>query len=223
MGIVAQYFPVRWLTLKASIFDASNVLGIRTGAMGSKLFFNRLNQHALLLNEINFQWNTLAGAYSGTVGLGVWGLTARLPNFTKGTVRGTVGAYAFFWQTLFQDQFLKQCKKDKKKRELGYFLQWGSCSKNVSPINVYIGTGLTCKNMATHMLDAVSIGAATTFFPRPKGLPFTKAYETSLEATYQCFLFGFIIVQPDVQYIINPGAMGAKNAIVASIRLMTSI
>lgn len=223
VGVMVSYYPVKWLTLKASIFDGSAALKVRTGAMGSRLFFNRLGEHALLLNEIDINWNRLLGDYQGSLGLGVWGLTATLQNALNQSVRGTAGAYAFFWQTLYKDQFLRRCKEESRKRELGYFLQWGGCSKEVSPINVYLGTGLTLQNISAHLQDSLSVGAATTFFPRPKGSPFTQSYETSLEATYQFFVLRFIIVQPDFQYIIHPGAKGAKNAIVATLRLMTSL
>lgn len=222
VGILAQVFPTPWLTLKASLFDSSNVTGVRTGAMGSRLFFNRLNEHALLLNEIDIQWGTFSNWQPGLLGIGVWGLTNTLPNFALNFQKGTAGCYAFLWQTLYKDScYTKKRDKDHQK-ELGFFTQWGSCSNEVSAINTYLGGGVTYKNITSNLMDSFSLGCATTLFSTARESPFRDSYEMALEGTYQFFLFGFFLVQPDVQYIIHPGGLGNPNALVVTLRMMTS-
>ena len=51
------------------------------------------------------------------------------------------------------------------------------------------------------------------------GLPLETHHETILEATYKIQLKEWLTLQPDVQYIFNPGASEkADNALVAGVR-----
>lgn len=223
VGIVCEYFPKPYFSLRASLFDGSNANGVQTGSMGARLFFNRLGEHALFLNQMSFHWDVLSNQKTGTLGLGFWGLTNQLPNFEGDLIHGTVGAYAFLWQTLFKEIPTSSKRPHKNQRELGGFLQWGSCSKEVSPIDVYLGAGLTFKNFARSFQDAFSVGVATTLFSNAKGSPFINRYEMALEGTYQFNFYGYFQAQPDFQYIIHPGGNGNKNAIVVTLRLVTSL
>jgi porin len=52
-----------------------------------------------------------------------------------------------------------------------------------------------------------------------QGNPNRNHYETIVELTYQAVMTGWLNVQPDVQYIFNPGAVGAQpNALVLGLR-----
>jgi porin len=65
-------------------------------------------------------------------------------------------------------------------------------------------------------LASLSRGADDSL--REEGLS-PQAAEMVLEVTYQCVLAPWCFVQPDLQYIINPGAAGnSGNALVLGVR-----
>lgn len=222
-GVIIEFHPFKWLSLRTSIFDGSQALGVNTGSMGPRGFFVNLGQHANLMNEIQIRWATLQDNYKGFVGLGFWGLTATLPNFKGGTVHGTTGSYLYLNQSLWKEDFFSKKRDREHLRELGAFFQWGVCGKEVYEVKEYFGYGATFHNLTKQLEDTVSIGAATVLFSNATGASYPKQFEMSIDCTYQLYLFDHFLVQPDFQYIIHPGGQGLRNAIVVTLRLMASI
>jgi porin len=223
VGGILEYYPLKWFSLRTSIFDASLALGVQTGALGARRFFVNLGQHANLLNELEWTWGALEDRYAGTFKLGFWGLTATLPNFDGGSVRGTTGSYFCFNQSLWKEDYFSKKRDREHLRELGLFLQWGTCGKEVFPVKSYFGYGATFHNITSSLEDTFSLGAATVLFTNAKGASYPKHFEMAIDATYQFYVLNYFMVQPDFQYIIHPGGQGLRNAIVATLRLMASI
>ncbi|MCH9633539.1 MAG: hypothetical protein S4CHLAM7_02670 [Chlamydiae bacterium] len=223
VGVIAQYFPFKWLDLKVSIFDGASALGVQTGNQGAKGFFNNLGKHALLLNEIDFKWGQLKDVCPGAIGIGIWGLTATLPNFSEGTLKGTAGVYLMVTQTLWKERAFSKKQSQNQLRDIGVFGQWGICNKEVNVGRQYLGFGATAYNLYFCGGDALSVGMATALFTNAKGASYPDNFEMSLEATYKFPLLNELTIQPDFQYVIHPGGAGLPNAIVVSLRLMASI
>lgn len=223
IGVVLEYYPYRFLSIRTSIFDGSSVLGIDTGEKGARRFFTHLGQHALLLNEVQFEWGALADHFTGKLGLGFWGLTAKLSNFQGGETQGTTGFFTYLSQTLYKESPF--CKKSDHKnlREIGAFAQFGVCGKEVVQIKEYFGCGCTFSNLVKHREDALSLGMATVLFSNATGAYYPKHFEMSLEITYQYNVLDYLSIQPDFQYIIHPGGQGLRNAIVGTLRLVASM
>lgn len=223
VGVVVLAYPTKWFSPRVSIFDGSNAVGVQTGAMGSRNFFNHLGNHALIMGEAQFSWGTLNDQNPGQCGVGVWGLTATLPNFNGGFVHGTAGSYFYLSQTVWKEHPYAKRRDRSELRELGAFLQWGIANKEIWPMKQYFGVGLASYNLTRTKNDALSIGAATVLFSNATGADYPKLFEMALEATYSLDFFGYFQVQPDFQYIIHPGGQGLKNEIVATLRLVASI
>ena len=65
--------------------------------------------------------------------------------------------------------------------------------------------------------DILGLGAFTVFFSDEAG--HKKHAETSVELYYKAQVAGWMAIQPDIQYIINPGGTGSRNALAIGGRL----
>lgn len=223
VGIILASYPKKWITLKASIFDGSNAIGVQTGNLGAKSFFQNLGKHILFLNEIDFRWENSENKYKGILELGLWGYNGQLPAFNGGTMGKAIGPYATLSQQLWKQSNLSN-KPKFTPGELGVFIQTSYVNQELLNIKSYIGGGVTYFNMwKKFYADALSIGAATVFFTKAPNTFYPKRFETSLEITYSLFFVPWIQVQPDLQWIIHPGGAGLKNALVATLRMSVNI
>ncbi|OCX68745.1 hypothetical protein A6M27_08515 [Acidithiobacillus thiooxidans] len=106
----------------------------------------------------------------------------------------------------------------------GVFLQGGGApnAAAVSPVNAYVGAGLRLRHFIPDSPGStLSLGMARAW-QRQSGSNAGGA-ETSLEVNFKQPVFKDFYIQPDLQYIVNPGANGPgntlPNAFVAIIRL----
>lgn len=220
VGIVLYVSPLNWLAAKMSIFDGSNAQGVKTGNLGAKRFFQNLGKHTLLLNEINFYWGQQR--YFGELILGLWGFNGRLPSFNGSFSGKAAGPYLVLSQTLWKQKKLSHTKF--VPAVLGSFVQWGYANQNISEAKFLVSGGLCYQNLIKKFeSDSLSIGATTVYFSRAPNNPFTQTFETSLECTYQIYVYSGVMIQPDIQWIIHPGGVGRRNAFVAMLRLGISI
>ncbi|MCH9632101.1 MAG: hypothetical protein S4CHLAM6_04250 [Chlamydiae bacterium] len=223
VGIIVNAKPAKWITLRTSIFDGSTAQNIRTGNLGAKRFFQNLGKHVLLLNEVNFFWGR--EHYFGEAILGFWGFNGRLVNFNGGSSGKATGPYASLSQTLWKQRKLHiDSTQEFKPSALGAFSQWGYVNQKISGAKFFLAGGLKYKNIVKKFdRDSLSIGATTVYFSQSPGSSFTQSFETALECTYQIKLIKGVLIQPDLQWIINPGGEGRRNALVALLRLTVSI
>jgi len=105
---------------------------------------------------------------------------------------------------------------------LGAFFQGGIAPSNINQVNYYIGAGFHLNGMLPNRFnDALGIACAYANM----GTPYRKLDnnidigELAIEFTYKIHVFEHYSIQPNLQYIINPGAnKELSNALVASIR-----
>jgi porin len=89
------------------------------------------------------------------------------------------------------------------------FLQLGLAQADRNMLDHYIGAGLTAAGLVPlRPDDSVSLGMARahTSHHYRNIVPGSDAAETALELTWQAVLNDHLVIQPDIQYIINPGA-----------------
>lgn len=100
-------------------------------------------------------------------------------------------------------------------RNLGLFLQLGYTPKNINSNYYYIGTGLNFTGLFNRNGNDIA-GLAVAHC----GMRGDKKSETSIELTYRFHVFGFLYLQPDFQYIINPAGTGENldNCMAATVR-----
>jgi len=103
----------------------------------------------------------------------------------------------------------------KENKNLGVFLQLGFSPKKVNASRYYVGMGLNYMGLFNRKGEDV-LGLAIAH----DGLQVFPGKETVVELTYQFPVFSFMILQPDIQYIINPAGTGQKldNCLAAILR-----
>ena len=139
------------------------------------------------------------------IGLGAWLHTADVENFDgnpKGTNRGY---YLVAEKTLYAEKAEGQ--------GLGGFIQLGWADDDWNQIGHYWGVGLTYTGLLPGRdRDSAGIAVASAangdkfrdFMNSVELTPVDYA-ETAIEVTYRAEVFPWLHVQPDFQYIINPG------------------
>jgi porin len=163
-----------------------------------------------------------ARPYAGKVAVGAWYYTARYPDLVD-TLRdgtperhhGSGGAYLIGDQRLWGT--------------LTAFAQLGLGDGRLNQIGGYLGGGLTLTApLPSRPQDELGLAVAAarngSHYERaqaPAGV--RAAGETTLELTYLAQLGSWLVVQPDLQYVIHPGGTrGMRNAVVPGLRIAAS-
>jgi len=120
----------------------------------------------------------------------------------------------------------KQIYEESEEQGLGGFIQFGANDKRVNEVNMYVGGGLNYKGLIPGR-DHDEAGVAVAHAIINDDIVDAGGrndYETTIEATYSVQITDQLRIQPDVQYIINPGAVsGVKDALVAGVRVEVSL
>jgi porin len=159
--------------------------------------------------------------YTGKVALGAWYYSAAFDDLTKvrpdgSAVRrhGSRGLYALADQTVYQDANYPE-------RRMTLFGQFGIGDPRVNRFAYYTGGGLTVSALiAGRKQDEIGFAIAgahngTQFMEaqRNQGMRVRRS-ETAFELTYLAQFGSHLAVQPDIQFVINPGTdPRIKNAV----------
>ncbi len=210
------------------------------GNSGDQATSNRYNTQffkgstgALLMGEIGYTLNPPpkaedAGgkkqvvadrALSGTYKLGGFYDTQTFDNLIGGGQER--GEYAFY---VIADQEVWHEPGDPD-QGLRLFGRIGAAPADRSTVSFYFDAGINYQGLLpSRDKDIFGIGLSYTKISNDllddNGAPVESHHETILEVTYQAAITTWLAVQPDFQYIVNPGATGRQqNAVVAGFRL----
>ena len=179
-------------SVSAGIFDGN-------GKGGKSGFDTAFNSDAVSVSVIE----TLIGyapSRRGNLKLGVWrhGGTWQYMTSAKSKHQNT-GAYIIIEQGILVE-------KESDKFCLDSFFQYGYADININKIPNYIGAGLRAQCLIPKRPDdSIGIGFASTGINQDISGMKT---ETAIEAYYLAKFKEVLIIQPDIQYIINPGGTG---------------
>ena len=193
-------------------------------------FFNGSNG-ALLMGETGYTFNPPpkpdAGQkkdaahdrpLSGTYKLGGFYDTASFDNLDgNGSRRGEYAFYAIGDQEIWHES-------GDLEQGLRLFGRIGAAPSDRSTVSFYFDAGLNYQGLLpSRDKDLCGLGVSYTkisnYLQDDTGAPVDSHHETILEASYQAVITNWFSVQPDLQYIFNPGATGRQqNAIVAGLR-----
>jgi porin len=158
-----------------------------------------------------------AGYYK--VALGGWLHTAKFEDFNGESRDRNQGLYLIAERSLLREEDDKQ--------GLGVFFQSGFADASRNQIARYFGGGFAYTGLIDgREQDTVSFGFASavnssSFRSANPGLERT---ETALEANYRANLLPYLAVQPDFQYVINPGTdPELDNAVVVGVRVEVAL
>lgn len=169
--------------------------------------------------------------YEAKVALGLWGYTTSLDHLNKVNSsgepvsgHGTYGLYSLAEYEVFH-------KKGVTDREMTIFGRAGFADPKVNRISQYYGGGLVFTGLfSSRQFDQTGMGVAAAVnshdykqSQKRVGQPVESA-EITLELTHSIFVNPNLIIQPDLQFIINPNTVpGRNNALVLGVRLEVNL
>lgn len=213
MSVIASLSFSKNFSFTAGLFDGSQAVGVHPGKLGLfGKFFDDLGHHAFWIEELDLTWNP-SETYSGRLGIGAWQNSAKFTKFGGGTKKGAAGPYFTLDQTLYKTS----------KLEGGFFFLYGSANPSISIAQRYYGVGFSTSGSLLAKKDAFGIGMSRVDFTHSKAIGFTKSYEASYEICYQLFFGDYGYLEPDFQYVVNPGGRGLPNASVFTMRLLFNL
>jgi porin len=173
---------------------------------------------ALLIGEGGLTWRDLSWIQAdGDFRLGVWGHTGDFTKFDGELQHGTEGFYMILDQTLWKPA---TASGQDDRRGLRAFLEYGYTRQSVAPIYQHAGAGTTWRGpFASRPRDALGFGIEHAFLS-PEG-SFARSYESSLAAFYKAQLTPWASLEPNLQYIVNPGGL-YRDALVGTLRAAMS-
>ena len=156
------------------------------------------------------------------VALGVWRHTGRVYPMEDAEIaarRHSTGAYAL----------IEGIVTHLDTREVRAFLRAGVADAQVHQISRYQGAGLTVSGplfsngqrdeMVGLAVGAITNGGSFRRLQRATGSP-VNSHEVAIELTYQVQLTPSLVLQPEIQYIVNPGTdPRLHNSLVVGLRL----
>jgi porin len=231
--------PVASLNAPVSIFPSTTL-----GIIGRYQFSDRQSLQAAVYNglpgeitECNFGTDLNLGIRHGLFHILEWHLQKDIlshpasvkiggfyhsgkfqsPGDSRVTVQGASGLYMMFHQGVFRPH-------NDHHRGLDLFLQVGHSPDAASLIDAHLTCGFTYTGLIPGAeKDRVGLALAHASLNNRfrSGLPAAyQAGETALEFTYKHHLTDELVVQPDLQYIIQPGMQtSTDNSVIGMLRL----
>ena len=210
LGGAAFIEPVSWFNLKAGFFDGA----ADNRGLGMKSFFDG-NDGYVTLVEAGIK--PVIKKHPGNYILGYWHHSGDFDEITNSpnvrTFNSNNGLYATFEQMLY-----KENKNEEDNQGLNIQGQFGWSPSDRSEIARYYGVGLSYKGLIPKRTeDVTGFGLAlANLSSRTKRID-SKKDETVLEFFHKIQLTPFFALQPDIQFIFNPGGNN-KDSFVIGIR-----
>lgn len=197
--------PAKGWTLRAAVLDGMPGDPVRPKRTTIKL---GNGDGALLIGEIE------AALPQGKLLFGHWRYTARFDDFAGGTARGNDGWY-------LRGEHRLTHEADSSDQGLNGFFRLGVADGKFNTFGSFASAGLNytgpIKGRDSDQLG-LAVAAALTSDQYRLTKPADKS-EAAFELTYRAALTDWLTVQPNVQYVINPGANTALgNALAFGLR-----
>jgi porin len=163
--------------------------------------------------ELGAKWNLNKTQLPGRIAVGGYDHNGQFKRFDGQTQTGAAGMYAMFDQTVWQPN------DSGSVRSAGIFAQFSMADSHVALIDQHLGAGFQWTGpipLNSRSCDVLGLGPSWVRFSN-ESLAVDR-YELAIEAFYKLRVTPWFDVQPDLQYIINPGGTGRSNALVMTLR-----
>ncbi|MBL8724745.1 MAG: carbohydrate porin [Planctomycetes bacterium] len=210
------YVPSECCYVGAAVYDGAVVSGTNTGKLGPSGFFGGDNDGSYLFAaEAGVTWTGGESWGSGRLALGAYTHTARLPRFDGGSQHGAEGLWATFEQRLWREQ--PAVADDRQ--GLGLFVAGGLADARVSAFGATLACGCTWTGWwPGRDYDALGFAILHADLSDRAGAG-TPEDETAFELMCKVQVTPFLVVKPDLQYVLHPGgAPEIDHALVALLR-----
>lgn len=157
------------------------------------------------------------GKSGARFGIGGWLYSADFDRIeaTTGRARddGNRGFYAFVEAPVFDSE---------TGVTVNGFLRYGMANDELNAFDRYLGAGVVAAGLISSRPDdefGLALASARTGGPFRRAVGGADSRETSIELTYSAQVTNWLRIQPDIQFVVNPGAdPGLKNALVIGLR-----
>lgn len=153
----------------------------------------------------------------GRIGLGGWWNGDRFDRFDRsnpdpGTADESYGAYVTWEQQVF-----KESSETEDAQGIGLYAQYGWAPEDRSEAHWTLSGGAEWTGpIPGRDDDAMGAGVFHAAFSGEAG--FADDSETAFELFYKAQIASWITVKPDIQYIVNPGGLGNRDALAIGAR-----
>lgn len=217
LGARVAVEPWDWLTVRAAVFQG-NVYDQNVNRHGFRWRLDGENGF-LFLNEAQVRWNHRDGATGlpGQGKAGMWIQTGALADtLADHTTSGNYGGYFILDQMLHREAEVPDGKSaaasEPDDQGLGIFGRVAIAPQDRNFLNFYFDVGLSYKGLVPTR-DDDTVGIAFAYAQLGNAQRNALAAEGSigasaemvLEFTYQAQITPWLSVQPDVQFVIQPG------------------
>lgn len=215
LGVMLLVAPWPWLELTLGVADADN----EPLSAGFDTFFDGADSligYLEVLVRSPLESSGLPGAWR----LGVFRDGRELGSFETGRRdRGHFGFYASFDQQLW-------CDRRDASRRLGLFARAGHADPEVNRVAWFWSLGFEAAGpIPGRNRDVLGFGVYQTIASDSYRDEVDPGFdrETGLELYYAVQVLGWLVITPDLQYLVDPGATGRNDdAFVGSLRLRVS-
>ena len=202
----------RWISLGAGVYDGSTHEAChgRTGNRGFSTFFGAPDA-LFYVGEAGLRYS-LRGR-PGRLSAGAWHHSGTFEAFDGTTRRGTSGTFAVLEQRL-------RAEPGEESQGLDLFAQLGTSDSRFAEIDRHVSLGLSATGAVPGRgQDTAGLMLTSITLSRHGASASASRRESVVELFYGLSLRPWFVVKPDIQYILNPGAGGAKHAIVGTLRV----
>lgn len=183
---------------------------------GTTLSIDR-DEGLFVIGELGHVWSDEVGQL-GKVGFGAWGFTETFATHLDPNAEASNrGAYLTLEKALYRE-------KEDPSQGLAAFLRTGLADGRVNPIETFVGAGLVYTGpFEGRDNDMVGLSINTGFADSDFIQAGNESHETALELTYSFAVNDHLSIQPDLQYVINPGFdPNLNNAFILGLRAVAS-
>jgi porin len=203
--------PCEWFAAGAGIYDGD----ANGGTSGFNTAFDGEGGSFSILELSLLTGATHESGCKGTYRFGLWYHSARVDEITAAPAAGTKssnhGLYAVLDQPLWHEE-------KGHEEGLGTFLQFSWAPDDRNELGLYYGGGLSYTGLLDDREeDVTGIGVASARLGDDFRNVSGGTHETAVEFFYRIQCTPCLALQPDLQYIVNPGGDG-DNALAAGAR-----
>ncbi len=213
LGAVVRFQPRDQLYVTAGIYDG--IPGKPTDPYGTHIRFDN-DDGIFAVAEVGHLDDTHKIPMKAAIG--AWHSTATFEDPTGARRNENSGAY------LIAETPIRTFDRD---GNIGLFFQFGMAQASRNAISRYVGGGLQWIAPFTGLgNDSLSLGVAHARLSgkQRRALGVRNRAETAIELTYAYRVNRWLMVQPDVQLIVDPGAANdVDDAFVAGLRIVLSL
>jgi porin len=205
-------YPTDHVYTGVAVFDGSALQGAHTGLLGPAGAFDGHGQ--FWIGEVGATW-TGPGKRDGRLGLGAWYHTGTFNRFDGRTERSAASPYVTFDQTLWR-------KTPDAAQGIAMFAETGYANPAISKANYQIGGGLRWTGpLPSRDSDILGLGTSYIRFSDAPAAGFTKRSELTVETFYKIRFNAWFSIQPDLQFIHNPGGVSSRaDSLAATVQML---